>query len=146
MPHHLNTRNWTTYQPHRMLCVMKVHTSDRTLYALFCLSRDTLPIDAGSVGQLTGLSATQTAVDLIRLESQGYVDASRARLTMLGLARAAQLSRRYGGGPRSATGWVPRQVERVLKPPVAAKPHPDSHDNLDNSDTRPSIAAVLRQA
>jgi hypothetical protein len=103
---------------------MKVHTSDRTLYALFCLSRDTLPIDAGALAQLTGLTVIQAAECLLQLERQGYVDASRARLTMLGLARAAQLSRQSGGGSLTA-GWTParapHKVEPRLKPPVAAK-------------------------
>lgn len=111
---------------------MKVHTSDRTLYALYCLSRETLPIDAGALGRLTGVSATQTAVALVQLERRGYVNASRIRLTMLGLARAVRLGMQAGGGAsgrglartRRPPGSLQRaRRERSIKPPVAARAH-----------------------
>ena len=79
--------------------------TESILVALFCLCRDTRPVDATTLGQFTGLTPTQAAQALIALERMGLVDASRARLTMLGLARAAQLERK----PRSR-----------IKPPVSA--------------------------
>lgn len=106
---------------------MNAHTSDLTLQALYCLCRQTLPIDAGALGRLTGRSATQTAVDLVTLEQQGLVDASRARLTMLGLARAVQLLHGSSGGQAQALAMRP-QAKRgasrsgLIKPPVAARP------------------------
>ncbi len=75
-------------------------TTDRILYALFCLSRDTCHIDAGELGIAAGVSATEAAKALVTLEKLGLVDASRARLTMLGLARASALQASGSGGPR----------------------------------------------
>jgi hypothetical protein len=104
---------------------MTLDTTDRTLLALFSLSRETLPIDAAALGAETGQSPTQAARALVALERAGFVDASRARLTMLGLARAAQLSARSGQGQRGAGLLKPlRAAESVprIKPPVAARP------------------------
>jgi len=67
------------------------------LHALFCLSRDTLPIDAGALGRATGVSSLRAARVLVQLERAGLVDASRARLTMLGLARAVSVDSGAGG-------------------------------------------------
>jgi hypothetical protein len=103
-------------------------TTDRILVALFCLCRDTRPVDASTLGHATGLSPTQAAEALLALERAGWVDASRARLTMLGLARATQLSARAGhghggGGLRlAAVSSPPQLVQRArIKPPVAAR-------------------------
>jgi hypothetical protein len=106
---------------------MMLHSTDPTLYALFCLSRNTLPIHSGSLARLTGRSASQLALDLLQLESLGLIQVSdeRTRLTMLGLARAAQLARASGEGSRRAQR--PQKVAsapavlKQIKPPVAAK-------------------------
>lgn len=59
-----------------------------TLQAIFTLSRATLPVDAASLARQIGTSPTRVAEALVVLEQRGWVDASRARLTMLGLAKA----------------------------------------------------------
>jgi hypothetical protein len=79
---------------------MNKGTTDRILVALYCLSRDTCHIDATSLGRTAGVSATAAAEALVNLERAGLVDASRARLTMLGLARAARIEAAGGGGRR----------------------------------------------
>ena len=99
---------------------MMLDTSDRTLFALFCLSRDTGFIDAAALGQATGQTPTQAAESLLRLERAGWVDASRARLTMLGLARAAQLAARFGRG--SGGHGVSLHGARIARRPVMARP------------------------
>jgi len=102
---------------------MTLDTTDRTLLALFRLSRDTGHIDAASLGQATGQTPTLAARSLVALERAGWVDASRARLTMLGLARAAQLSARSaegGGGLPAIKPLAPARTR--MKPPVAARP------------------------
>ena len=78
---------------------MNTATTDRILFALFCLSRDTRHLDASELARAAGLSATLAAECLVLLERAGLVDASRARLTMLGLARATKLSGAGGGRP-----------------------------------------------
>ena len=78
---------------------MTNHTTDRVLHVLFCLSRDTRHIDATELARAVGVSATTAAHSLLQLERAGLVDASRARLTMLGLARAVALAGQSGGGP-----------------------------------------------
>jgi hypothetical protein len=112
-----------------MLAGMTIQSTDPTLYALFCLRRHTLPVHSGSLARLTGRSATETALDLLQLESLGLVDANHARLTMLGLARAAQLAGVSGDSQRRAQrqGAVVamRRMIQHLKPPVAAKPGQD---------------------
>jgi hypothetical protein len=79
---------------------MTDHTTDRVLFALYCFSRDTYRIDASALARSVGLSATQAAAALVMLERAGLVDATRARLTMLGLARAVALSASGNGAPR----------------------------------------------
>lgn len=106
---------------------MTLDTTDRTLLALFCLSRDTRPVHAAALAAETGQSPTQAAQALLALERAGWVDASRARLTMLGLARAAQLSARSGQGGRGRLQPLraardEEAVEARIKPPVAARP------------------------
>lgn len=105
-----------------MLRTMTLHSTDPTLYALFCLRRHTLPVHTGTLGRLTGRSATQIALDLLQLEQLGLAEAEPIRLTMLGLARAAQLARASGERlPRYAVIARPRRAARRIKPPVAAK-------------------------
>lgn len=77
---------------------MSTPATHRVLIALFSLSRGTLPIDAGELGRLSGLSPTGAARALLQLEAEGLADASRARLTLLGLAHAARLAAADGGG------------------------------------------------
>lgn len=59
-----------------------------TLQAIFSLSRETLPVDATSIARAVGTTPVRVAEALVELEQRGWVDASRARLTMLGLAKA----------------------------------------------------------
>lgn len=73
-------------------------TTDRVLFALFCLSRDTQHIDASELARAARVTATEAGEALVALERAGLVDATRARLTMLGLARAARLASGQGGG------------------------------------------------
>ena len=108
---------------------MTLQNTDPTLYALFCLRRHTLPVHPGSLARLTGRSAAETALDLLALESLGLVDADRARLTMLGLARAAQLARASGDDQRRVQRQgaivTMRHTQQPMKPPVAAKSERD---------------------
>lgn len=59
-----------------------------TLQVIFTLSRATLPVDATAIARIIGTSPMRIAEALVVLEQRGWVDASRARLTMLGLAKA----------------------------------------------------------
>lgn len=69
----------------------------RTLQALFCLCRDNRPVDAASLARALGVTATRVGTALVQLERDGLVDASRARLTMEGLARAVSRGTDMGG-------------------------------------------------
>jgi hypothetical protein len=82
-----------------MFSLMTDHTTDRILYALYCFSRDTCRIDASALARSCGVSATLAAQAMVELERAGLVDATRARLTLLGLARAVALGRRGSGSP-----------------------------------------------
>jgi hypothetical protein len=100
---------------------MNEPTTDRILFALYCLSRDTCEIDATSVGRAAGVTATLAGEALITLEGAGLVDATRARLTMLGLARAARLSVAGGGGLQVDLRHArSRGVQREAEPLAAA--------------------------
>lgn len=80
---------------------------NNTLKAIFTLSRASVPVDASAIAQVVGTSPMRIAEALVALEQRGWVDATRARLTMLGLAKAVA-----GGIPqtRVAMGAVtPRQ-------------------------------------
>jgi len=97
-------------------------TEQQTLYALYCFSRDTRHISAATLATALSITPTQAASALVVLERKGLVDASRARLTMLGLASAVRLGP-AAGGPRldlcATAVAAPRPVlERV---PVAAR-------------------------
>jgi len=98
---------------------MSLHSTDPTLYALFCLRRHTLDAHMGTLGQLTGRSASQVALDLLQLEALGLVEVEGMRLTMLGLTRAAQLARASGDAAVPARKL--KTKPRKTKPPVAAK-------------------------
>lgn len=76
---------------------MTDQTDNRVLYALFCMSRATLPIDTAGLADSAGLSIVAAGEALVRLERAEYVDASRARLTMRGLAKAVSLKADLGG-------------------------------------------------
>lgn len=120
---------------------MTTSKETRILHALFCLSRDTLPIDAGSLGRVTGLSAVQAAQALVELERTGLVDASRARLTMLGLARAVAVDSSCGGH-----GLDLSQVRVAPRPrsvPVAAQPVAAQRD--EDADAKPQLGAHLER-
>lgn len=113
----------------------------RTLQAIFSLSRETLPVDATSLARVVGTSPMRVAEALVELERRGWVDASRARLTMLGLAKAvangvprtrvtagpvvqrqpqASASRRRGGAKPTRRAPTPHVTPSEL--PVAARP------------------------
>jgi DNA-binding transcriptional ArsR family regulator len=101
---------------------MNQATTDRILFALFCLSRDTRHIDATELATATGVSPTAAGHALVLLEKAGLVDASRARLTMLGLARASKLSAAGGGQPRvDLRSAKPRKAPAAT--PLAAAPN-----------------------
>lgn len=98
-------------------------TTDRILFALFCLSRDTQHIDATELARAARVSVTDAAKALLALEQAGLVDASRARLTMLGLARAVRLSDQGGGQPRVDLSHAqPRKLRKAA--PLAAADAP----------------------
>lgn len=95
-------------------------TTDRILYALFCLSRDTRHIDATELACAARAAVTEAAQALLALERSGLVDASRARLTMLGLARAAAMSGAGGGQPRVDLRHAKPRKSRAASPLAAA--------------------------
>lgn len=99
---------------------MNQATTDRILFALFCLSRDTRHIDATELARAAGVSATAAGHALLLLERAGLVDATRARLTMLGLARAAKLSGSGGGQPRIDLRQAKPRKLRTSEPLAAA--------------------------
>jgi DNA-binding IclR family transcriptional regulator len=97
-------------------------TQQQALYALFCLSRDTRRINARTLGAALSLTPTQAARALVELERAGLVDATRARLTMLGLATAVRLGPAATGGPRLDLRAVPRPAAAQSAEPLAAGP------------------------
>jgi DNA-binding IclR family transcriptional regulator len=119
---------------------MTHHTTDRILYALYCFSRDTCHIDATELARTVGVSATQAAEALVALERAGLVDATRARLTMPGLARAVAMSAHGTGGPAIDMAHArPRAKSAIAAAPLAAravapanmhdgKPEPDTNE------------------
>lgn len=128
--HHLNVGNWTGNQPIGMLPTMpnaKLHSTDFTLYALFCLSRLNLPVDTGALERLTGRTSTQVAGDLLQLGQVGRIAKSPAgcmRLTWLGLARAATLEPLVARASHS--GAPPLFRRGKIKPMVRARPREDA--------------------
>lgn len=132
---------------------MTTHIADRILLALFSLSRDTRPIDATRLGRATGHSATLAARALLFLEKHGWVDATRARLTLLGLARAVQIGSNHGGGGGNRRGPVPlhsadleasaRTAPKARRRvPLAALPAPAPAHATDQRSSAPEQSAV----
>jgi hypothetical protein len=98
------------------------HLEQQTLYALFCLSRDTRHISASTLAAALSVTPTCAAAALVALERAGLVDASRARLTMLGLAQAVRLGS-AAGGPRLDLRAAVLAARPPVRPlPVAAAP------------------------
>ena len=89
------------------------------LHAVFALSQANRRVTAGTIGAVSGVSATQAARALIALERQGLVDASRARLTMLGLARAVATGAQSGGHGIDLQAHEPVAMPQRL--PLAAR-------------------------
>ncbi|MFI5306805.1 MAG: hypothetical protein ACHQ53_05610 [Polyangiales bacterium] len=96
-------------------------TQQQALYALFCLSRDTRRISAKTLGAALSLTPTQAGRALVELERAGLVDASRARLTLVGLATAVRLGP-AAGGPRLDLHAAPRAAPSPVAEPLAAAP------------------------
>ena len=113
---------------------MNTATTDRILFALFCLSRDTRHIDASELALAAGVSPTLAAEGLVLLERAGLVDASRARLTMLGLARAAKLP--GAGGGRQGVDLRHAKPRRTRSTALAAAPEAARKDRDDRRDRR----------
>ena len=90
------------------------------LHAVFALSRANRRVDAGTIGAATGVSPTHAARVLVALERQGLVDASRARLTMLGLARAVASG--ASGGGHGVDLDAAERAEAPARLPLAAAP------------------------
>jgi DNA-binding MarR family transcriptional regulator len=90
-----------------------------TLFALFNLSKATLPIDASAIGELINLSPTEVGMALVELERSGLVDASRARLTMAGLVVA--LSPKAKAGAARLINAKARAKTLALSLPMAAQ-------------------------
>src|SRR6185436_20630754 len=63
--------------------------STQVLIALFELCRNDAHVSARTLAQAVDTTPTRAAAALVELERAGLCDASRARLTMLGLATAA---------------------------------------------------------
>ena len=99
---------------------MTDHTTDRVLHALYCLSRYTCHIDATELARAVAITPTEAAQALLALEQAGWVDASRARLTMLGLARAAALNAGSNGGPRIDLRHARPRSHHTVAPLAAA--------------------------
>jgi hypothetical protein len=95
----------------------------RILHALFALSRDTQHNSAATLADAVGTTPPRAAATLIALERAGLCDASRARLTMLGLATAARMGSARGGAPRARRPpHVPAQPAVAQEEPLAAAP------------------------
>ena len=95
----------------------------RVLLALFELSRENAHVSARTLADAVSTTPTRAAACLVALEREGLCDASRARLTMLGLATAAQLGVGSGGATRRKLQQLPARSEgRPQALPVAALP------------------------
>jgi hypothetical protein len=91
------------------------------LIVLFQLSRDTQHISAQTLAEAVHETPTQIGAALVRLERRGLVDATRARLTMMGLMLATRLGA-GSGGPRVAVPKVAKDEGARAELPVAALP------------------------
>lgn len=97
----------------------------RILLAVFKLSRANRRLDASAIGEVAGVTPTRAATALVALERARLVDASRARLTMLGLATAvAHGATAAGGGGLPARVSVPPPRPSYRPEPLAALPEP----------------------
>jgi hypothetical protein len=97
----------------------------QVLHALYCLCRDTRHISAATLAAAIAtpsVTPTRVASALVALERAGLVDASRARLTMLGLATAVRVGSAAGGSRRGSSPAVPRPVVQAPAVPLAAAP------------------------
>lgn len=109
-------------------------TTDRILIALYRLSRDTCPIDATALARAIDVRAIAAAQALIALERAGLADATRARLTLFGLARAVRLDADTTSGPMPLRAVRARTASRTrITSPLAASetqpPPPDENDD-----------------
>jgi hypothetical protein len=102
------------------------------LIALFRLSRDTLHISAKTLADEVSGTPTQIGAALVRLEQEGVVDATRARLTMKGLVLATQLGAGSGGL---------RIAHRKAQPKAKAAPAgiEDYEDRQDREDREQNV-------
>ncbi len=64
----------------------------RALRVLYELAQLDCPADAGLLGRALGIASADARGLLIELDARGLVCAQRARLTMLGLGRAARVA------------------------------------------------------
>lgn len=104
------------------------HIDDKVLYALFCMSRATLPIDVASIADSAGVSVVAAGESFVRLEQAQLINANRARLTMLGLAKAVSLKADLGGTAPVAQ-WRGAKQQASDKPlPIAA--HGEVEDGM----------------
>jgi hypothetical protein len=101
---------------------------ERTLHAMFVLARSGQPATITRLRRWTGDSALRTAQALLSLERAGLVDASRARLTMAGLAVAVCIARQAAVDPADAG---------IPSAPVARRAAPD-----DTAPQRPGMLSV----
>lgn len=92
-----------------------------TLDSLHFLSGSGLPTDAGGIGRRIGRSASEVAQALLHLERRGLVDASRARLTLQGLAAAVALAAQRERAQPERTQPERTQPERA-QPERSAQP------------------------
>ena len=106
----------------------------RVLHALFLMSRDTRHISAATLARAARVTPTRAAEALVALERAGLVDASRARLTLRGLAVAVQSGAGRGGlGAAQRPAAQPdRKAQTAL--PWAAKGPPKSEAGQARSD------------
>jgi hypothetical protein len=94
----------------------------RILIALFELCRDNRRVTARTLAEAADTTPTLAASCLVALERAGLCDASRARLTMLGLARAAQLAGSSGGARARVHALAPHSARATESLPIAALP------------------------
>jgi Mn-dependent DtxR family transcriptional regulator len=74
----------------------------QTLVALFELTAENQPVDAGSVARAIGAKTASVGEALCELDALGLIWLSRCALTMAGLARAARLQRQRQSARRHA--------------------------------------------
>jgi hypothetical protein len=120
-------------------------TTDSILFALYCLCRDNKHVDATELALAASVSPTLAAQTLVQLERAGLVDASRARLTMLGLARACQLQASGQGGPRVSLGQSRPRVQKTALPVAAKSQVPPAPKAPERTRVRmPEVVAYLQ--